>query len=144
MNITGRKCVSWEYADVQVVRSFTATADIATMKSRLPFWSPLERHLTRKDPVRPARLFRHGIQVVYSRTKGGVDCGTQFRSEINSSSTAPEWEQKHMTFFFNTFIVHSYTAWRLLSNENHFASMDTFGSLDKFRNRVNQTSSIGD
>lgn len=129
---------------MQVVPTFTGTTDVATMKPRLPFWSALERHVMRKGPVRPFRLSRHGIQAVYSRTNCGVDCATEFRSDMNSSSTTPGWEQKLLTFFFNMLLVNSYNAWLLLSNENHLKSTGALGSVDKFRNRVNKTSSFAD
>lgn len=144
LNISGKTHLPLEYENVQLGPSFTATADVTTMKVRLPFRSELERCVTGKGPVRTWRLCRHGIQAVQRRTKVRVDCTTQLRSETNISNTASGWEQNLVTVFFNMLLVNGSTSWRFLYNEKHLASMDTFGSLVKFKNQVNETSSFCD
>lgn len=115
--------VSWAYEHRPQVPSSAAPDDKVAAISRLRFWSMLNRHVAVAGPIRPVRLFRHGLQVVYRRRKGGADAAAQFRAELISSGVTVTWEQKLMLSVFKTLLVNSFVAWRLVECENLLVSI---------------------
>lgn len=106
-------------------------------ESRLSFWSALDQHVAAKGAIRPVKLFDTVCRLSKFEERR-VEYSAQSRSEMNSSSAAPGWEQDFIIFFPITLLVNSYTSWRLTSNDHHLNRKETFGSLDRFKPRVNQ------
>lgn len=142
-NVTD-KYVCWAHSPTPRVPSFAIPADKQAIQSKLPFWLAPDRHVVQHGPLHPVRLFRPGLQALYSKTRGGVDCAAQCRAELNCSGTTSCWEENLMLFFLTTLLVNSYTATRILENDHHLVILKTLGSLATFRNRVNKASSFGD
>lgn len=114
LGIQGNKYFVLAYADCSPVPNFTPRRGDSTLASIVPLWTALNNHVRKHGPLRPVRPFRHRMQALYSRRKGGADFSARFKSELNSSGSAPGREQKLMQFFFKTLLVNRFTAWMLL------------------------------
>lgn len=108
-------------------------------------WKTLHAHVRTNEPLPPVRIFRHGLQVLYSKTKFGVDGAAQFRAGLNSPTSRLDWESKVVTQALKTLVVNSFLAWR-------FHRFDTSGgaagvplhSLDTYRKNLNAVETFSD
>lgn len=70
--------VQWAYSDSAEAPSLATESDRVVVQSPWPF-SKLGNDASMKyGPMHPVRVFRHSLQVFYSRSKGGVDFAPQF------------------------------------------------------------------
>ena len=87
--------------------------------------------------INAIRIFRHSTQSFYAKTRGGVDGNSQTRSVLKCSSSAHRWEQKVVTHIFETILVIAFVAWRMLDKEDLLQTRDSFGDLQKYRQKLN-------
>lgn len=136
--------ISWAYTNSGDVPAFADTVTRKVMISRLLSWKQIERFVGANGPMRPVCQFRHGLQAAHSCSNGGVDCAAQYRLERNSSGTSHGWEHKVLINLLNKILVKTFTVWHMLRNEHMLQTRDVLDSLDRFRDRINQTSSVAD
>lgn len=55
------------------------------------------QHIISHGPMKRVNLFQHGLQVYYSKSKGGVDGVSQFRAAINHPGGCSNWEENMVT-----------------------------------------------
>jgi hypothetical protein len=60
----------------------TANAKLSNVfRLRFQFWKTINKHLHQHDAFYPpVKLFRHGTQSIYSKSKGGVEGSAQARA----------------------------------------------------------------
>ena len=58
------------------------------LSERLSFWKVIEYYAKEHDAFVPVKIFKHGIQSLYSKTKGGVDGSAQARVIMRSSTSS--------------------------------------------------------
>lgn len=92
-NIVGNDLVAWAHEAFPKIPTISTAKDTATVLSRLPFCSMHNKHVYARGPMRRVLVFRYGLQLVYSRTKGGVDAAAQLRSGLNKGGAVVNWEQ---------------------------------------------------
>ena len=111
---------------------------------RVPFWKCVNEYVRERGPFMPIRVFRHSAQSYYSKTRGGVDGNSQTRAALKSSSSSQKWEQKVVTHTFKTILVNSFIAWRMLHKEDLLGTRDSFGDLEKYRQKLNRVQCMTD
>lgn len=94
-------------------------------------------------PMPPLKLFRHGSQTFYSRTKGGVDGSAQYRATIRSSMTIVSWEQKLITQTIKAVVANAYVLWKINRNSRLLESASSYVGIDRFRNNIIKNVSFG-
>eukprot|EP00737_Agarophyton_chilense_P004797 gb/GEZJ01006395.1/.p1 GENE.gb/GEZJ01006395.1/~~gb/GEZJ01006395.1/.p1 ORF type:complete len:425 (-),score=36.09 gb/GEZJ01006395.1/:504-1778(-) len=99
--------VTWAHTDTPVVPSFVDVTTKRLLKERIVFWKLINTHVTNHDAFVPLKLFKHGIQGMYSKTKGGVDGSAQARAILRSATTKLKWEQKVVGQTLKTLFVNS-------------------------------------
>ncbi len=114
------------------------------MMSNVSFWSSFRSKVLQEGPTQPLKLFKHGSQSIYSKTKGGVDGTAQARAILRCSTSSLSWEQKMVSQILETLAVNAFTSWRMLRNEKLLTSSSLFVSLNKNRDRLNHTQSFAD
>lgn len=136
-------CLRWAHTQQWTVPRFCSDNEKRTIMSQRSLWIPVNGHVLSKGPLPPVKVFRHGLQVLYSKTKGGVDGVTQYRSIMRSSTTTMGWEQKLVTQTLKTLLINSFIAWRLVETcgtDNGYE----FKSLHAFRSKLNSLESFAD
>jgi transposase-like protein len=136
--------VSWAHADVVSVPDFADRRTLKLIRSRIDFWKLVNNHVREKGPFPPLKLFKHGCQAFYSKTKGGVDGSAQARAIFRSSTSSLKWEQKIVSQTFKTLTVNSFISWRITENKRSLENKDTFKGLDHFRGTLNTLQSLSD
>jgi hypothetical protein len=142
---TGGSLVEWAHT------SATATApeyaDVETkalLKSGFKFWSIVNREVVKNGPFPPIKTFKHGIQCLYSKTKGGVDGSAQARAIMRSTTISPQWEQKLVTQTFKTLAVNAFVGYRLHCKGDLLQSREAFRGINSFRAAMNSMQSLAD
>jgi hypothetical protein len=114
-------------------------------QSRIAFWRLVDKHVSQTDAFYPpVKLFRHGFQSLYSRTKGGVDGSAQAKAILRSSTCSFKWEQKTVSQTLKTLAVNAFIAWRFLQVKTHLETKESFRDLDHFRACLNSVQSLAD
>lgn len=91
----------------------------------------------------PIRLFRHGLQVWYSRTKGGVDGVPRYRAILRVSTTSLGCDQKVIMQTCKMLLSNAFISWRFVE----WASLNgdcSFENLNQFRTTLNKMESFDD
>lgn len=102
----------------------------------------IDMKIRTSGPLRPVKLFKHGIQSLYSKMKGDMDGFTQAIS-IQRSMTFPMfWEQKLVTQSRKTFVVSFFISWRMKENHGFLNSSVLFQSVDLFDISSTQSSHL--
>lgn len=65
------------------VPEFSTNRDREHLLSRLFLWLTVNTQVVTNIPMDPVKLFRHALQVYYSKSKGGADNASKFRPTIN-------------------------------------------------------------
>ena len=56
---------------------------VSVVESNLQLWRVVNEHVIRTgEPLRPVKFFQHGVQVLYSKLKGGVDGMAQQKQRL--------------------------------------------------------------
>lgn len=75
---------SCAYRSVSRINHFIDRDTNRMIKERLPFWKHLNEAVINLAPFAPFKLFKHGAQSLYSKTRYGVDGGAQARAILRS------------------------------------------------------------
>jgi hypothetical protein len=116
----------------------------ALLLSKHKFWSVVNSYVSRSGPLPPVKVFKHSLQSYYSRTKGGVDGVTQARALLRTSTTNLGWEQKIVSQVLKTVIVNAFVAWRMSVREDLVETSESFKSVDRYRQILNNVQPLGD
>jgi hypothetical protein len=105
--------------------------------SRIPIWRLVDNHVHERDAFYPpVRLFRHGIQSIYSRTKGGVDGSAQASAILRSpTSSFPDIEDPLRQRIYLL---------EMLQTKRKLETKESFQDLDHFRACLNSVQSLAD
>lgn len=99
------------------------------IRSRAPFAKDLFAFVTRQDrrgePLPPVRTFRHGLQMLYSKLKGGVDGSTQYRAILRASTSASRWSSKVVVQLLKTLLINGFISWRIVEQRKRHARNST-------------------
>jgi hypothetical protein len=90
----------------------------STLQSKRAFWRVVNNYVLETGALRPVKLFKHGIQSFYSKTKGGVDGATQARALLRSQTSHMQWEPKLIVQVLKTVVVNAFIAWRMDSRQD--------------------------
>jgi YqaJ-like viral recombinase domain len=139
------ECVDWAYEDFLDMPLDNDSDLNKLLKSRLPFWKLVNSYVLEKGPFYPPlKLFRHGVQTLYSKTKGGVDGSAQARSILRSATSSLKWEQKVVTQTIKTLAVNSFVAWRMRQKRSLLESKESFQNVEYYRGCLNAVQSLAD
>ena len=114
------------------------------LRSKKPFWMVINNDVKQHGPLPPIKVFKHGIQSLYSKTKGGVDGSAQARAILRSPTSSLRWEQKLVIQTIKTLAVNAFTSYRLQCKSKYLGSQEDFGSLNSFRASLNSVQSLAD
>ena len=142
-----RALASWAHeflaADL-VPLSFADAQTEVLLQDKLSFWRAINEDIKEKRPMPPIKVFKHGIQSLYSKTKGGVDGTAQARAVMRSSTSSLRWEQKLVIQTLKTLAVNAFTSYRLQCKAHLLESRDAFGGMKRFRDFLNTVQSLAD
>lgn len=144
LNLGAVQAVSWAHCSDASAPAFADSDSRRVIQERLSFWKVVNTCVKENGPLPPLKLFKHGSQSLYSKTKGGVDGGTQYRAILRSPSSVLNWEQKIVSQTLKNLAVNAFIAWRMRQRSDLLESMDKFGGVDKFRTALNKVQSLGD
>ena len=102
--------VSWAHKYDPAPPQFTDRETRRTIVERHPFWLTVNSQVKDHGAFPPLKLFKHGAQSLYSKTKGGVDGSAQARSILRSSTSSFAWEQKLVSQTIQTLAVNAFIA----------------------------------
>jgi hypothetical protein len=112
--------------------------------SKLHFWRTVKDHILEHGALLPVKIFKHGTQSFYSKTKGGVDGAFRARALLRASTTHMKWEQKIVCHIWKTLVINAFIAWRIAERSDLLQSASSFETLDKFRHKINNVQPQGD
>lgn len=78
----------------KVKESWAQSMQFPTCKSRMDMWNEVEAHVICNEAMKMIKLVWNGLQAFHSKTKGGADGVTKFRSVLRSPTSRPDWEHK--------------------------------------------------
>jgi hypothetical protein len=82
-------CVAWAHEDHMSMPVLEDACLSKLIYSHLPFWKLVNSFVLENCAFYPpVKLFRHGVQTLYSKTKGGVDGSAQARAILRSSTSS--------------------------------------------------------
>lgn len=143
--IRGAKhAVAWAHEGDPKVPLFADRDSRISIEEHLPFWRTINGHVKEKGPFPPLKLFKHGSQSLYSKTKGGVDGSAQARSILRCSTSSLQWEQKLVSQTLKSIAVNAFIAWRMAQKKELLISKEAFGSLDSYRDALNHVQPLAD
>jgi hypothetical protein len=112
-------------------------------ESRICFWRLVNEHVRDSGAFySPVKLFRHGMQSLYSKTKGGVDGSAQDNFEIAhivSQMGAKDCKSDHE----NT-LCRRFHCLENATDEITLANQGIFQDLERFRSCLNSVQSLAD
>lgn len=80
---TSHDVVGWAHTSEQIPDFFLPEEKI-TVNSRLPFWCMSNKKIKDEGSLPHIKLFKHGLQTLYSKTKVGVDQSAQAQAILRS------------------------------------------------------------
>jgi hypothetical protein len=114
-------------------------------ESRICFWRLVNKHVRDSDAFYPpVKHFRHGMQSLYSKTKGGVDGSAQAKAILRSPTSSFKREQKIVSQLMKTLCVNAFIAWRMLQMKSRLQTKELFQDLERFRSCINSVQSLAD
>ena len=136
--------VQWAHEENGQIPEFCDGDSRKQIESKLPFWRMVNNYVIENDALMPVKIFKHGMQSLYSKTKGGVDGGAQAREILRSPGSTLQREQKIFCQTLKTLVVNSFVAWRLNQKQDLLLNKGAFGSLETFRDSLNRLQSFAD
>lgn len=133
-----RETVAWLHEETVQFPSFVKGAVRRIIKTHLPLWKLVTNRVTGEAPFPPLKLFKHGVQLFYSKTKCGVDGSAQARAVLRSPVSSVAWEQKIVSQTLKTLAVNAFVAYRMTARRDAVQSKESFGTLLTYRNRLNK------
>lgn len=136
--------VQCAYSDSAEGPSLATEADRALVQSRWLFWKLINAYVMKDVPMPPVRVLCRVLQVFYSRTKEGVDCTPNFRSEINSNGFCVGWESKIVLYYFKRLLLNGVLVCRLTKCNEKLPPSPHLVSLERFKENLNRNMSFSD
>lgn len=136
--------VSWAHRKDLETPPFVTVEKRDVVDTKLQFWQVVNDKVNSCGPFHPVKLFKHGTQTLYSKTKGGMDGATQQRAVLRSPTSHLKWEPKIVSQLIKTVCVNAFISWRLHERRDLLESADKYKSLDGFRHMVNKVQSTAD
>lgn len=97
----GESLLSWAHptgdTSEVVIPNWIDESDKRLLQSHLPFWRMVQEHVNRNGPLVPIETFKHAAQVLYCKTKGGVDKATFDVNKIRYPKSKLGFEAKYVT-----------------------------------------------
>lgn len=84
------------------IPTFADPDDKKLIKSKLPLKNAMNKHFIKKGSMHHVRVFRHATQTLYSKTKGGLDHASQFRTVMNAPGGKPSEKRIFHAIFQDT------------------------------------------
>ena len=138
-------CVAWAQEESMSMPSIQDAELSKVIYSRLPFWRLVNSYVLENSAFYPpVKLFRHGVQTLYSKTKGGVDGSAQARAILRSPTSSLKWEQKVVTQTLKTLAVNAFVAWRMRQKKSLLENKESFQNLEYYRGCLNAVQSLAD
>lgn len=88
----GTTCASWAHEGA-APPVFADRKQKEALMSRFSFWNIVNTYVSNEGPLPPIEIFKHGVQSIYSKTKGGVDGATQARAVLRSCNSHLKWDK---------------------------------------------------
>ena len=130
--------IEWLHTDPLMFPTFVSRENRRIIKADIPFFKLVDNYVRDNDALPPIKLFKHGSQSFYSKTKCGVDGGAQARAMLRCPTSSLPWEQKIVSQSFKTVAHNAFVAYRMLERKDDTASSESFGSLEDYRSRLNK------
>jgi len=137
LTTTASPILQWAHTDDRVIPAFVKEEHKNIIETKLHFWKVVNEHVAENGPFVPLKLFKHAAQSFYSKTKGGVDGASEMRANLRSPSSHFQWEQKLVSQTIKTVAINAFIGWRIYERRGLLETSDMFGSLDSFRNQLN-------
>lgn len=135
--------VSWAHSEERVLPTIVNSKDQRVALEKHSFWKLMNDYLHQNGPFDPLKLFKHESQNFYSRTKGGVDGSTQYRSTWRSSMVVFKWEQKLITQKIMYIVANAFIFWKISRRSDLLQPKETLQDLEKYRGLINRGVSFG-
>lgn len=71
--------------------------DKPVINSKIGMWRSVNKQVAENVPISPVKLFLHGLQELYSKTKDGMDAASMYWDVIKSEGGHLIWEGKIST-----------------------------------------------
>lgn len=124
------------------VPAFPTDRDREFLVSRISLWQAVNTEVMTNGPMAPVKLFIHALQECYSKSKGVVYDGSQFRATMNQPCSVEKWEKKIDAQVVRTLIINGSISWRLMECEHNLETPEAFLSLQAFRSRMSKLNSL--
>ena len=142
-----RSLDTWAHEPSAVDLIPLAFADSQTkslLEDKPSFWRAISEDVKGRGPMPPIKVFKHGMQSLYSKTKGGVDGTAQARAIMRSSTSSLRWEQTLFIQTLKMLAVNAITSYRLQCKANLLELRDSFGSMKRCRDSLSSVQSLSD
>jgi hypothetical protein len=127
--------VEWAHEQDSVIPDIQDAVLKKAIGNRLKFWSLVNCYVLENGPFYPpVKLFRHCVQLLYSKTKGGVDGSAQARAILRCSTSAMKWEQTIVTQMQKTLAVNAFIACRIKQKKGMLDNKSTLSVSSTFEN----------
>lgn len=136
--------VSWAYDLNGGVPTVFDVEDRGLVNDNLRFWKRIDTQVQNNGPFYSLKIFKHGAQSFFSKTKGGVDSATQYPAMLPFSACSLRWEQKLVLQTLKTMTVNKYVAHHMYLWKELRKSEESFGSIDRYRHLLNNVASFED
>ncbi len=110
----GSVAVRWAHVMPSENPQFLSASFATSLKTKHQYWKSVNDFVMNRHAFPPLKLFKHGTQCLYSRTKGGIDGSAQARAILRSPTSSLKWEQKVVTQTMKTLAVNAFISWRML------------------------------
>ena len=136
--------LEWAHTDAEpVIPPWCTREHRSVLKSYLPLWRVVDHSVrVNRRPFPPLLLFKHAVQVLYSKLKCGVDGMTQWRQVLQSQGSALKWEQKLGVQCVKSLVINAFIAHRISTNHEMLSNSESFKSLQHFLDCMNKTNSL--
>lgn len=95
-------------------------------------------------PFPQLKLFKHGWQSIFSKTKGGLVGGAQARTILRSSTSVFHWEQNIVSQTLKSVAENAFIEWRMRRKESLLHISDSFRGLNQYRQALDRVQSLGE
>jgi hypothetical protein len=135
--------VSWAYTEANEVPEIPDPELWKISESRICFWRRVNEHVRVLGAFYPpVKLFRHVMQSIYSKKKGGVNGDAQHRAILRSPTSSFKWEQNIVSQTMKKLCVNAFIAWRTLQMKSRLQTKESFQDLECFRSCLNSVQSL--
>lgn len=135
--------VSWAHSESGVPPNILDAKDKRILLEKHSSWKLVNDYVSLNGPFDPLKLFKHGPQTFYSRTKGSFDGYTQYRSKLRSSMVVFKWKRKFMAQTIKSIVANAFIIWNINRWSDLLESKEKFQNLEKYPASINRGVSFG-